>query len=219
MLSAAVDLSPPLDERSLPRYQTLPRRRRRRVIPALVVDVGQEVTQEHFPHLQSPERDEPGTTGEESGLSNQESISNPSDILTVATPGMHPVFRTVSSRRAAESEEEELDQDGKWAPRHALSPEANMRLARRCMAELFADAPRQSNFVVERGQRFRLLYDSKQMVPELGSDISAGTSGCGSGMARGKGKGKELAEDVKLPRLPEYEEVISEHQEAIVATS
>ncbi|KAF8545167.1 hypothetical protein BDD12DRAFT_157243 [Trichophaea hybrida] len=235
VLSAAVDLSLPLDERSLPRYQTLPRRRRRHVTPPAptpvtgatpeptpVVDVleipgfGPETVQDqdeifrrYFPDFAG----DSGSGGEGPALSNQESISNSSDILALASPGISPIFRTTSSpsRRAVETEE--LDHNGKWAPRQALTPLENMRLARRCMAELFADTPRKSDFIVDKGRRFKLLYESKEMVPDDGRDMSVGSGGCGSGTAaRGKGKGKDLAEDIKLPRLPEYEEVIAERQ-------
>ncbi|KAF8251658.1 PH domain-like protein [Wilcoxina mikolae CBS 423.85] len=210
VLSAAVDLSPPLDERSLPRYQTLPRRRRRQIPgfgPEAVQDQD-EIFRRYFPDFARGS----GGGGEGPALSNQESISNSSDILTLASPGISPIFRTTSpSRRAVEPEE--LDHNGKWAPRHALTPQENMRLARRCVAELFADAPRQSDFIVDKGQRFKLLYESKEMVPDDGRDMGVGSGGYGSGTAgRGKGKGKDLAEEVKLPRLPEYEEVIAERQ-------
>jgi hypothetical protein len=48
-LGAAIDLAPPLDERSLPRYQTIPRRRRRR--PRELLQEQQRIIRERFPNL------------------------------------------------------------------------------------------------------------------------------------------------------------------------
>ncbi|KAI9854863.1 MAG: hypothetical protein M1824_006553 [Vezdaea acicularis] len=48
-LSAAIDLSPPLEERTLPKYQTLPRRRRRRARD--VMREQERIIREQFPNL------------------------------------------------------------------------------------------------------------------------------------------------------------------------
>ena len=62
-LGAAIDLAPPLDERSLPRYQTIPRRRRRR--PREVLQEQERIIREQFPNLMG----EGETTGSPRGTS------------------------------------------------------------------------------------------------------------------------------------------------------
>lgn len=186
-LSAAIDLSPSLEERFLPRYQTLPRRRRRRGNAA-------------------------GAQVDATPLGRQDANQESSDIISPAAsthPTTPPRLRRVQS--PPEEEEVPFDTNGKWAPRNRLTREANLRYARRCMAALTSDAPRQSEFVICKGKRYRLLYESKKMVPDGGEPEDTTAVHSGKRSATGKGKGKEpMAEerDKSPPRLPEYDEVV-----------
>lgn len=59
-----------------------------------------------------------------------------------------------------------------------------MRYARRCMAILCGDAPRQSDYIVKDGKRYKLSWERKEMVLEEKSGI-----------------------ETEVPPLPAYEEV------------
>lgn len=73
------------------------------------------------------------------------------------------------SRRRTSGEDEEdddryFDESGKWAPPHTISEEAQLRYARRCMTILAENTPRQSEFVVVDGKRYRLRWDTRELV-------------------------------------------------------
>ncbi|KAG0639624.1 hypothetical protein HOY80DRAFT_1044349 [Tuber brumale] len=53
---------------------------------------------------------------------------------------------------------------GKWSPPRILTAEANIRYARRCMAVLCGDAPRRSNYVVQDGKRYKIIWEKREMV-------------------------------------------------------
>lgn len=265
-LSAAVDLAPPLEERSLPRYHTLPRRRRRRVAaprpaPSPAAEgIGPEsireqleIIRQNFPHLVVGDDDDDGsavtattasaaaaaagggatvgtatTDGAETMLEGDDDLLGQDPLPPLADMAglegqseIHPAFRI--TRRTTPQPEEAFDHDGKWAPPSAFTREDNLRLARRCAAELFADAPRQSDWVVVKGQRFRLVYESKKMVPDVRGEYYA----CGGvavllrpGAAAAKAAAKTnarpkeaaaaaAANNAKLARPPEYEEAVA----------
>jgi hypothetical protein len=226
-LSAAIDLSPSLEERSDPRYQTLPRRRRRRVnlAPATAGPLTRATTaQERFGAMRGnlPHDAEGTALGRQT--SNQESIHGTADILE-ATP-THP--RTPAHLRRArtqqpEEEEPPFDADGKWAPRAQITREANLRFARRCMAILARDAPRQSDFVVFNGKRYRLLYERKKMLPDGESEPEEPeqppSTWWGKRPATAKGKAPEERDKPPLPRLPEYEEVVGGAGIAVIVSA
>ena len=262
-LSAAVDLAPPLEERSLPRYHTLPRRRRRRVAaprhaptPATEaigpgsVQEQLEIIRQNFPHLLAADNDDesaaasaasaagggdgdgdgdgggaadPATTdGAEAILEGEDDLLGQDPLpppSSQAESEIHPAFRI--TQRITHQPEEAFDRDGKWAPRSALTREDNMRLARRCAAELFADAPRQSDWVVVKGKRFRLVYESKKMVPDVWGEYYAAAVLLQSGAVTVKAAAKanarvkvasaqaQAANNAKLARPPEYEEAVA----------
>ena len=61
---------------------------------------------------------------------------------------------------------------GKWRPSNTLTPEANLRYVRRCMAVLRDDSPRLSNYIIKDGRRYRVAWDKKQLVPEGVNDFT-----------------------------------------------
>ncbi|KAI5854563.1 hypothetical protein BZA05DRAFT_318830, partial [Tricharina praecox] len=154
-LSAAIDVSPSLEERSLPRYQTLPRRRRRRVV--VTADTAAPLTTT--------------TTGATASAdAAQQQLDNIANSLQLTpnrgvTPAAAGTTQPAVRSTAAEPEEHAFDEAGKWAPQSRITREANMRFARRCMAVLCADSPRQSEFVVVKGKRYRIMWETKKMVP------------------------------------------------------
>ncbi|KAH8155639.1 uncharacterized protein LAJ45_00649 [Morchella importuna] len=156
-LSAAVDLSPSLEERSLPRYQTLPRRRRRR-------RRDQDATTTTTPNTNT---DTTTTTTTPAAPERNETPSPP--------PLPPPRSRPRAQTRLPQTDLDASASTGKWAPAQAVTAEANMRYARRCMAVLVGDAPRQSDYVIQDGKRYRLVYEKKLLEP-----VEAGVGGVGT---------------------------------------
>lgn len=233
-LSAAVDLSPALEERTLPRYRTIPRRRRRE--GREVIEEQERIIRLQFPHLAegegiTEEEDEEGgrrnssstTDGDEvmrpqhrrgvRGRRNTQVSSTGQDFhevglgyLRSAAPAQpqsqiepspystsSTANRTTSGTASASSSSPSSTPrlqmrgppsiphsihnshsgasgegpDGKWRPPNTLTPEANLRYARRCMAILCEDSPRQSEYVIKDGKRYRLVWAKKELVPEV----------------------------------------------------
>ena len=232
-LSAAIDLAPSLDERSLPRYQTLPRRRRRRHAATQPADESAQQQQVNAirrnltPFAEAQEhrnrtQEAPPTASSSSGgserqiASDQESIHDREDIGILT-----PTIRTTAPAQRRPQHSSGVDENGKWAPRNAFSREAQMRYAQRCMAVLCADAPRQSDYVIFQGQRYRLMWESKMMVPDVvggGAPVLATVSEKRPATSRGKAKMAVVTvedQPKKMPRLPEYEEVVEGIQEVV----
>ena len=153
VLSAAIDLAPSLEERSLPQHRTLPRARRRLAAGELQQ------------HEQQPRQEERGRSS--TRQADQESISSHGDVAAAA---MMDIPST-------------LQPNSKWAPRKAVTREANMRYARRCTVALLANAPRRSNYVVVGGCRYKINWDKKKLVQDDGGAEAAtgkGTRGADS---------------------------------------
>lgn len=207
-LSAAIDLAPALDQRALPRLQTLPRRRRRQtplppVIPAnatpqeeMEIREQAAIIRRNFPQL---------------------------EVLFTDQERFGP--SPEAARPRAPEPEETLTEDGKWAPRNLMTREANLRYARRCMAALSADAPRQSDYVVIEGKRMRIVWEERKIVADDGvventAVVEGGKVEAPTGRPQ-TGKGKQHSkrwkykgtdsqgEASKMPRLPEYSEVVA----------
>lgn len=51
-----------------------------------------------------------------------------------------------------------------------------MRYARRCMAILCGDAPRQSDYIIKDGKRYKLSWEKKEMVLEEKNSIETAIS-------------------------------------------
>lgn len=217
-LSAAVDLSPALEERTLPRYQTTPRRRR---MP--VIEEQERIIRLQFPHLIEgiAEEEEEGGSRQDSTLTldrnelirpfspqgmrgprdSEESITEqhlrelrsdfegsaasappyPLGSRPSASPSPHttgttsstslssppPNRRTITGPPASVSTSvDRPSSEGKWRPSSTLTPEANLRYVRRCMAVLRDDSPRLSDYIIKDGRRYRLVWDKRQLVPE-----------------------------------------------------
>lgn len=96
-------------------------------------------------------------------------IARPAAVTTANTATEEPVADTRDDR----SEDDGASGGGKWAPSPRVSPEANMRYARRCMAVLSRDAPRKTQFVVKDGKRYRIVWEKQQMVLDSG-ELSGG---------------------------------------------
>jgi len=224
-LSSGIDLALPLEERSLPTYQTIPRRRRRRRA-AEIVQQQEEIIRTHFPQLlensdnetrniapvsteslsQSngasealvesanvPDLEEENTSipsirvesdpeDEPAASSRSFTQASPSASSASLAPRRPSMGRSVSApvtmsnaqndrpalttSRTNESSSDNEEETGKWHGCSRVSREANLRFARRCMAVLTADAPRQTDYVMHKGMRYKLVHEVKGMVPD-----------------------------------------------------
>ncbi|KAI5795689.1 hypothetical protein EDC01DRAFT_782217 [Geopyxis carbonaria] len=201
-LAAAIDLSPSLEERSLPRNQTLPRRRRRRNQATGANATTQQDGSQESGTRQEGERD----AGDE-----------PFD--PAESPHMHEMIET--RRRQNNAPENTFDEEGKWCPRRRITPEANLRYAKRCMAVLCGDAPRQSDFVIVQGKRYRLSWTKRKMIPDVGGASKEEVSdNKGKRPATATGAGDDAKAAQKLPKLPEYDEIMGlKHEEVALAVT
>jgi len=212
-LSAAVDLSPALEERTLPRYQTTPRRRR-----APVIEEQERIIRSQFPQLieSMTEGEDEGGSRQDGALDRDElirtslpwglrgprdseesiieqelrelrshfesSTPSPASQATVAmsstsspssSPNRRPITDLpVSISTSMNSSDPETSPGDKWRPLNTLTPEANLRYVRRCMAVLRDESPRLSDYIIKDGRRYRLAWDKRQLVPEVGNDFT-----------------------------------------------
>lgn len=171
-LGAAIDLSPSLDERSLPRYQTIPRRRRPRAAAAIINEQA-TIIRRQFPHLATDADLSRATT-------NLETITEGAPLSIVIpesraagetqrprTPGQESITSASLRSVAATIAAEEASADAK-PELVTVSEEVNQRYAKRCMAVLVADAPRQCDWIIARGRRWKVLWEKKVLVADNG---------------------------------------------------
>ncbi|RPA71990.1 PH domain-like protein [Ascobolus immersus RN42] len=163
-ISAAIDLSPSLDERSLPRYQTMPRRLRPAAIqtPAQLVQEQQTIIRSQFPHLASTNSRLPSSLPDV-----PEENEAPSSEAASTVP--RPIGSSAPVTRRRNNRDQKI-------PLQRVSDQANLRYARRCMAVLCADQPRQSNYVIFRGEWVRIEWEKRKLVriktgEEVGGDL------------------------------------------------
>ncbi|CAZ86586.1 unnamed protein product [Tuber melanosporum] len=164
-LSASVDLSPSLEERSLPRYQTLPRRRRRRqphpptTGSTATTSAASTTTATTVPTTQAPLSPRSSTVLELMMGADLRCLLTPPQTNTPITPPAPAATIPPNIQRPQIPSE-------KWSPPRILTAEANIRYTRRCMAVLCGDAPRQSNYVVQDGKRYKIIWEKREMVLE-----------------------------------------------------
>ncbi|EPS38689.1 hypothetical protein H072_7509 [Dactylellina haptotyla CBS 200.50] len=247
-LSSGINVSLPLEERVLPKYQTIPRRRRRRrnhdasaastsqdvvqqqeeiirrLYPQLLVD-GDDVpdiplaqTETEIDPTLDP-NDRPSTSNGLDAIDEQGTNSDMDDGPVpsgIATPSSNTdggpngslvdlsALRISDERQYLETGEDTRTwynsrpstsatndhhnpyamrghlagfskhtsasmhegQTRKWRGGSGPSREQHLRFAKRCMSVLNANAPRQSNFIIEKGIRYELVPGQYKMVPD-----------------------------------------------------
>ncbi|KAF2856517.1 hypothetical protein T440DRAFT_1513 [Plenodomus tracheiphilus IPT5] len=176
-LTAAIDISSPLEDRSEPRYRSLPRRnRRQRVLDGSslgenleqlsdleagrrIIEQQEQIIRTLYPHLAATAR-EPGTNNSAPAAENELEEFDPEDVR-FPTRSVRDSLRPISSQDEAQQIEEERTStpntyDPKFAPRIQPSPSYNLRYRRRCAPVLLASSPRVSDVVFCQGQRVRI---------------------------------------------------------------
>ena len=199
-LAAAIDIAHAIDERSLPRQRTVPRRRRRPRLPILPVQPAADSSttepvdvspsflteQERIlrnvypsflvesrparPHTAPPRDDDEIDLA---AIREQAALSLPSLLPPpdIFTPGM--LHRSPASN---------FDPDtGKWRPPppHSRSPSQLMHSARRCLPVLLAASPRASDVLIRHGRRVVLnwhlrRFEDWQLEPPEYDDVGHG---------------------------------------------
>ncbi|PVI00705.1 hypothetical protein DM02DRAFT_385428 [Periconia macrospinosa] len=178
-LCAAIDISPPLEDRSEPRYRSLPRRsRRQRVLDGArlgedlenlsaleagrrIIAEQEAIIRELYPHL--------ANSAQAGGA--QESASAPQgadpdrdefDAEDVRFPSRSTQASRMGSRDDESGDErrpssaESTDGDPKNSPIPRSSPSQVLRYRRRCAPVLLASSPRVSDVVFRNGERVRI---------------------------------------------------------------
>lgn len=177
-LCAAIDISPPIEDRSEPRYRSLPRRsRRQRVLDGAQLgenmenlpnlEVGRRIIAEQeaiirelYPNLATQIPAE-GTQETAPAPRAAEADNDEFDADDVRFPaGSAPASRTASRDGETADEQNPSDQAEDYDPKTAPVPRASashaLRYRRRCAPVLLACSPRVSEVVFSFGQRVRI---------------------------------------------------------------
>ncbi|KAF8442721.1 hypothetical protein BGX38DRAFT_1095923 [Terfezia claveryi] len=162
-LSAAVDLSPALEERTLPRYQITPRRRR---APSIIE---QNLGGLRSDFASSAASAQPRSMGLPYSVSSTTRATGTASSAFSSSPNRRAITGPPTSISASENRP---SSGGKWRPSNTLTPEANLRYVRRCMAVLRDDSPRLSDYIIKDGRRYRVAWDKRQLVPEGVNDFT-----------------------------------------------
>lgn len=188
-LCAAVDISTPIEDRSEPRYRSLPRRSRRQrmldggrfaenVENLNSVEMGRRLIAEQerifrqlYPHLANPStehgdqgRDAPGSDHHASGDPEADDL-DPADahFPTFDRPSSSGVEIRPSLSRSV-SNRPATSSDPKSAPPLRHTPAQALRFRRRCAPILLASSPRVSDVVFSHGKRFRINVKEHVLV-------------------------------------------------------
>lgn len=182
-LTASVDISPPLEDRSEPRYRSLPRRsRRQRMLDGArvanldnlsTVEGGRSIIAEQeqiirrlYPHLAAtnneatepqPANPTPHTADPETDELDPEDVRFPSMRRTGSSSGD-------SEERPSSSSTTESS-DPKSRPVHTVSQSQALRYRRRCAPILLASSPRVSDVVMHEGKRMRINVKEHTLLP------------------------------------------------------
>lgn len=180
-LCAAIDISQPLEDRSEPRYRSLPRRsRRQRVLDGSrlgenlenlssleagrrIIAEQEEIIRQLYPHLaagtaapQLPELDLPNVSGD----ADREEFDADDVRFPSQRRGSASLSRTVSNDGDAAAEDRpttrDMYPDPKDAPVVRPSPSQALRYRKRCAPALLACSPRVSDVVMCGGDRVRI---------------------------------------------------------------
>lgn len=185
-IGSSIDIAQPIDDRSIPRQCTVPRRRRRAARqqvdsdltdPALLAEQ-ERIFRTMYPGLaaqaeipevddrpSSPARDEDEVDmslfrEETAPLTRTETIETIDPVRpSVVRQATASTINTIASNDLVyATSPENFDMDGKWAPPHNRSPSQVQRYLRRCLPLLLADAPRASDVMICGGKRVKVNW-------------------------------------------------------------
>jgi hypothetical protein len=184
-LCSALDISPPLEDRSEPRYRSLPRRNRRQRLldGAQAADLdnilsfqgGRSIVAEQeriirrlYPHLagadssETPEATVQAPASHSSGDPERDDL-DPEDVRFPAARRTAS-HNSESEERPSTSATSDSSADPKYRQPHSQSPSQALRYRRRCAPVLLADSPRVSDIVFSAGKRMRINIKEQILV-------------------------------------------------------
>ena len=174
-LTAAIDISSPLEDRSEPRYRSLPRRsRRQRILDGAnvgetienlssleagrrIIAQQEQIIRQLYPHLAGTR--EPGTASASPADLELDDF-DPEDVRFPTRPARDSLTRVSSQGEETIEEEQQhrpaTSSDPKCTPRVLPTAAQNLRYRRRCAPVLLASSPRVSDVVFCEGERVRI---------------------------------------------------------------
>ncbi|KAF2095570.1 hypothetical protein NA57DRAFT_44162, partial [Rhizodiscina lignyota] len=166
-LCTAIDISMPLEDRSEPRYRSLPRRNRRQEgrsstesrlsnleSRTALVRQQERIMREMYPHLaadddeENPRRSESGTNNPDADDLDPEDAMIPSISVTTAINSLQSTPLSQRTARTSLSTSRDIDTKPPRRPTPQLTPAATMRYRRRCAPILLASSPRASDVII-----------------------------------------------------------------------
>ena len=185
-LCAAIDISPPIEDRSEPRYRSLPRRsRRQRILEGArlgenlenlssleagrrIIADQERIIRQLYPHLA-------GIANAEQAGATHESQNSTAATTDPETDDLDPDDVRFPSARRVTSQSSESDErpsssatidsaDPKTRPPHRHTPSQALRYRRRCAPVLLACSPRVSDVVFNGEQRMRINVKEHVLV-------------------------------------------------------
>lgn len=186
-LCAALDISTPIEDRSEPRYRSLPRRnRRQRLLDSAQLGLGdsnienlssleagrriiaqqEQIIRQLYPHLAASR--EPGNANPTSAPVAAELEIDDFDPEDVRFPTSRSAARLSASQdeegEGSERRESEGSEDRKNAERLRPTPAQSLRYRRRCAPVLLASSPRVSDVVFCEGKRMRISVKERNLI-------------------------------------------------------
>lgn len=179
-LCAAIDISPPIEDRSEPRYRSLPRRsRRQRILEGAatpestaienlssleagrrIIAQQEQIIRQLYPHLANNR--EPGSTTSPAAAT--QDTTNELDEFDPEDVRFPSSTRRLSSSDDSTEQEQPSDQDRKTADRLIPTESQILRYRRRCAPVLLASSPRVSDVVFSDGKRMRISVKEHMLV-------------------------------------------------------
>ncbi|KAL2171113.1 hypothetical protein VTG60DRAFT_3804 [Thermothelomyces hinnuleus] len=168
---AAINVSPPIDERDFPRDFSVPRIQRIRWLrgqrPQPEDSIGFHRLTEQRRQDGSSEDEEGDREGEAEGGEPQDpGYSRDEEGNAGYGPRTdHPIVGRLSTTSYPN---ENIDPEtGKWRPQHVWSTTHDQLYARLCYSVLLFKSPRKSNYVISRGKRWYVDWETGRMVRVL----------------------------------------------------
>jgi hypothetical protein len=174
-LCAAIDISSPLEDRSEPRYRSLPRRsRRQRILDSAqlgenienlssleagrrIIAQQEQIIRQLYPHLAGAREPATITTTITAGPADLELDEfDPEDVRFPTSRSARDSLTRVSSHEEDEENRPSSSFDRKNSERIRPSPSQTQRYRRRCAPVLLAASPRVSDVVFSAGTRMRI---------------------------------------------------------------
>ncbi|KAL2137167.1 hypothetical protein VTI74DRAFT_7714 [Chaetomium olivicolor] len=164
---AAISISPPIDERDFPRDFSIPRIQRIRWLR------GQRPRPEDsigFHRLTEQRRQEASDEDEDDGNDEPPDPGGGGDAYEDGSPVYgprtdHPIVGRLSTTSYPN---ESIDPEtGKWKPQHGWTETHDQLYARLCYSVLLFKSPRKSNYVISRGKRWYVDWETGRMVRVL----------------------------------------------------